>query len=120
MLTHLAERCRFAREQGVSDLIVDPGIGFGKRLEDNYELLRRLGELRVLGYPLLLGASRKSFIGNLLEVPVDQRLYGSLAAALIGVARGAHMLRVHDVAQTRQVLEVFRGMETLKAGGETA
>ncbi|MCB0288754.1 MAG: dihydropteroate synthase [Calditrichaeota bacterium] len=120
VLTLLAERCRFAREQGVSDLIVDPGIGFGKRLEDNYELLRRLGELRVLGYPLLLGASRKSFIGNLLEVPVDQRLYGSLAAALIGVARGAHMLRVHDVAQTRQVLEVFRGMETLKAGGETA
>ena len=120
VLTHLAERCHFAREQGVSDLIVDPGIGFGKRLEDNYELLRRLGELKVLGYPLLLGASRKSFIGNLLEVPVDQRLYGSLAAALIGVARGAHMLRVHDVAQTRQVLEVFRGMETLKAGGETA
>lgn len=120
ILDHLAERCRFAREQGVNDLVVDPGIGFGKRLEDNYELLRRLGELKVLGYPLLLGASRKSFIGKLLNVPVDERLCGSLAAALIGVARGANILRVHDVAQTRQVLEIFRGMETLKAGGGSA
>lgn len=119
VLDHLAERCRYAREQGVSDLIVDPGVGFGKRLEDNYELLRRLGELKVLGYPLLLGASRKSFIGNLLGVPVEERLYGSLAAALIGAARGANILRVHDVAQTRQVLAIFRGMETLKASGET-
>lgn len=119
VLDHLAERCRFAREQGVSELIVDPGIGFGKRPEDNYELLRRLGELKVLGYPLLLGASRKSFIGNLLGLPVEERLYGSLAAALIGVACGANILRVHDVAETRQMLEIFRGVKTLKAGGET-
>ncbi len=78
-------------------LIVDPGIGFGKTAEQNLEVLRDLGALRVLGRPLLLGASRKSTIGKVLDVPADQRLEGTLTLTALGVAFGADMLRVHDV-----------------------
>ncbi|MCK6620713.1 MAG: dihydropteroate synthase [Calditrichia bacterium] len=111
----LGQRCRFAAQQGVTQLIIDPGIGFGKRLNDNYELLRRLGELRSLGYPILLGASRKSFIGNLLNAPPEARAAGSLAAALYGVAQGASILRVHDVAETQQALAVQEAIRERKA-----
>jgi dihydropteroate synthase/2-amino-4-hydroxy-6-hydroxymethyldihydropteridine diphosphokinase len=79
-------------------LILDPGIGFGKTVEQNLELINRLGEIRALGYPLLLGASRKSFIGYTLNLPPSERLEGTAAAAAIGILRGADILRVHDVA----------------------
>jgi dihydropteroate synthase len=79
-------------------LIVDPGIGFGKTAEQNLELLRELGALRVLGRPILLGTSRKSTIGKVLDVPADQRLEGTLATTALGIAAGADIVRVHDVA----------------------
>jgi dihydropteroate synthase len=91
-----------ARAAGVPDenIIVDPGIGFGKTLEQNLELINRLGELRALGHPVLLGTSRKSMIGMVLDLPADQRLEGNLAVTAIGIANGADIVRVHDVRET--------------------
>ena len=79
-------------------LIVDPGIGFGKTPEQNLELLRGLAELRVLGRPILLGTSRKSTIGKVLDLPADQRVEGTLATTALGIAAGVDIVRVHDVA----------------------
>jgi dihydropteroate synthase len=95
----LLESVSIAHTAGVRDdqIILDPGIGFGKTVEQNLELLDRLGEIRSLGYPLLLGASRKSFIGYTLDLPADQRLEGTAAAVAIGIDRGADIIRVHDV-----------------------
>jgi dihydropteroate synthase len=91
-----------ARAAGVPDenIIVDPGIGFGKTLEQNLELVNRLAELRALGHPVLLGTSRKSMIGMVLDLPADQRLEGNLAVTAIGIANGADIVRVHDVRET--------------------
>lgn len=91
-----------ARAAGVpdGDIIVDPGIGFGKTLEQNLELVNRLGELRQLGHPVLLGTSRKSMIGMVLDLPAEQRLEGNLAVTAIGIANGADIVRVHDVRET--------------------
>lgn len=85
------------------NIIVDPGIGFGKTLEGNLEVLRRLGELKALGRPILLGTSRKSMIGMVLDLPPDQRLEGTAATVAIGIANGADIVRVHDVLQMRRV-----------------
>ena len=96
----LLESAALALAAGIprEHIILDPGIGFGKTVEQNLELLNRLGELRALGYPLLLGPSRKSFIGYTLDLPPDQRLEGTAAAVAVGIARGADIVRVHDVA----------------------
>lgn len=88
-------------------IIVDPGIGFGKRLEDNLALLSRLDEIAASGYSVLVGVSRKSFIGALSAAPAEARLPGSLAAACAARAGGASIFRVHDVAETVQALAVF-------------
>lgn len=95
----LTESVRIAHQGGVADdqIILDPGIGFGKTVEQNLEIMRRLDEFKQLGFPLLLGVSRKSFIGYTLNLPPDQRLEGTLAACVIGIQRGADILRVHDV-----------------------
>ena len=87
-------------------LILDPGFGFGKTLEQNFELLGRLNEMQ-LTYPLLIGVSRKSMIGNLLNRSVDERLAGSIAAALYALAQGARIIRVHDVQATSDAVKVF-------------
>jgi len=79
------------------DIIIDPGIGFGKSLEQNLEIVRRLAELKSLGRPILLGSSRKLMIGLVLDLPADQRLEGTAATVAIGIANGADMVRVHDV-----------------------
>ena len=88
-----------AHRAGIADdrIILDPGIGFGKTVSQNLELLNRLDEIRGMGHPLLLGTSRKSFIGYTLNLPPDQRAEGTAAANVIGIARGADILRVHDV-----------------------
>jgi dihydropteroate synthase len=94
-----AERAGVAPE----NIIVDPGIGFGKTLEQNLELVKRLAELKCLGRPILLGTSRKSMIGLVLDRPPDQRLEGNLAVTAIGIANGADIVRVHDVRPTALV-----------------
>ena len=97
-----------AIEVGVSreNIIVDPGIGFGKTLEGNLELLRRLDELKQLSRPILLGTSRKSMIGLVLDLPADQRLEGTAATIAIGIANGADIVRVHDVMQMKRVVRM--------------
>jgi dihydropteroate synthase len=105
----LAARIAVATAAGVEEerIWIDPGIGFGKTVEHNLELIKRLGELRVLGRPILLGPSRKSFLGKLTGRDVEARLGSSLAAAVIGVQAGADAVRVHDVAATRDALAVL-------------
>jgi len=95
----LMESVEIARAAGIKDenIVLDPGIGFGKTVEQNLELVDRLGEIRSLGFPVLLGPSRKSFIGFTLDLPPDQRLEGTAAAVAIGITRGADIVRVHDV-----------------------
>lgn len=88
-----------AHKAGIPDehIILDPGIGFGKTIAQSLELLDRLSELRSLGYPLLIGPSRKSFIGYTLDLPPDQRIEGTAAAVAVGITRGADIIRVHDL-----------------------
>jgi dihydropteroate synthase len=102
----LAARIEFATSEGIDEerIWVDPGIGFGKTVEHNLELHRRLGELSELGRPIAFGSSRKSFIGKLTGADIDQRLGGTIASNVIAYANGARMLRVHDVAPMRQAL----------------
>ncbi|EGM76499.1 dihydropteroate synthase [Rheinheimera sp. A13L] len=89
-----------------SQIILDPGFGFGKNLQHNYQLLSQLSEVMALNYPLLVGMSRKSMIGQLLNIQADQRLAGSLACATIAVIKGARIIRVHDVKETVQAVAV--------------
>ena len=95
----LMDSVLIARSAGIPDerIILDPGIGFGKSVEQNLELINRLGEIRDLGFPVLLGPSRKSFIGYTLDLPPAQRLEGTAAAVAVGITRGADIVRVHDV-----------------------
>jgi dihydropteroate synthase len=99
VIDSLREGVKLAQDVGVAweNIIIDPGIGFGKTLVGNLELMRRLGELRALGRPILLGTSRKSMIGLALDLPLDQRLEGTAATVALGIANGADMVRVHDV-----------------------
>lgn len=101
----LMESVEFAHSAGIPDekIILDPGIGFGKTVEQNLELINLLPEIRGLGYPLLYGPSRKSFIGYTLDQPPDQRLAGTAAAVAVGIVRGADIIRVHDVDFMQQV-----------------
>jgi len=100
----LAERIEFAVGEGIAEerIWVDPGIGFGKTVDHNVELLRRLGELRELGRPVVVGTSRKRFIGALTGREVDDRLGGTIASNVLALRAGADVLRVHDVAEMRQ------------------
>lgn len=104
----LLGRMHFALEAGVEleQMIIDPGIGFGKELEHNLALLRQLPTLASLGRPLLVGPSRKAFIGKLLDLSPDERLEGSLAAAVAAVLAGANMIRTHDVKEARRALRI--------------
>lgn len=101
----LLESVALAHAAGIPDehILLDPGIGFGKTVEQNLELIDRLAEIRALGYPVLLGPSRKSFIGYTLDLPPDQRLEGTAAAVAIGIDRGADIVRVHDVKELARV-----------------
>jgi len=104
----LAERLEAAVAAGVEEerIWLDPGIGFGKTVDHNLELLRRLGELRELGRPLVVGTSRKSFIGKIDGSPVGERIGGSIASSVIALAEGADILRVHDVAEAVQAAKL--------------
>jgi dihydropteroate synthase len=104
----LADRVQVALAAGIAEerIWLDPGIGFGKTVEHNLELLRRLGELRELGRPLVVGTSRKSFIGEVDGSPAGKRLGGTVASSVLAAAAGAEVLRVHDVAEMGQALAV--------------
>jgi dihydropteroate synthase len=108
----LGERIRVAEAAGIprERVVVDPGIGFGKTFEDNLALLRRQEVFHELGRPLLLGFSRKAFLGRLLGLPPEERLEGTIAAAVLSVERGAHILRVHDVGP---VVRAVRAAEAI-------
>jgi dihydropteroate synthase len=105
VIASLRKDINLALDAGVAweNIIIDPGIGFGKTVEGNLELIRRLGELKVLGRPILLGTSRKSVIGLVLDLPADQRLEGTAATIAVGIANGADIVRVHDVLQMARV-----------------
>ncbi len=115
----LAERVSACRAAGIADarIVLDPGFGFGKTLEHNLTLLRRLEALRIAGLPLLAGLSRKSMIGALTGKPSEARVHGSVAAALIAAQNGARILRVHDVAATVDALKVLTAVTDGAAGG---
>ena len=109
----LAERVASAEAAGIplNRIAVDPGFGFGKSLEHNIELLRRLGELAVPGLPLMVGISRKSMLGLITGRPAQERVSAGIAAHMLAVLRGARILRVHDVAATRDAIEVLQAVE---------
>ncbi len=88
-------------------IIIDPGIGFGKSIEDNLEILKRLSEFKVLGRPIMIGASRKSFLGKILHAQPDQRISGTVSSSILAAQNGAKILRVHDVKQVKQALKVL-------------
>ena len=112
VLEFLQARIDAALAAGIAEhnIIVDPGFGFGKTLEHNLLLLKSLSEFRKLGVQVLVGMSRKGMIGAILDKPADQRLYGSLAVAVIAAMQGADILRVHDVAETADALAMVRAI----------
>lgn len=109
VLAWLLQRAEICEQAGVrkENIILDIGFGYGKTLQHNYQLLNHLEQFVATGYPLLIGLSRKSMIGNLLQKDVNHRLVGSVAGALISVMKGAHIVRVHDVEATVDALKVW-------------
>ena len=110
---YFTERMHSAFNSGIDidQIVLDPGIGFGKSLSDNLSLMGNMGRLGELGRPLLLGASRKSFIGMVDHSSIDTRLGGSLAAVISAYLQGVKLFRVHDVSETRQVLDIFTAIQ---------
>ncbi len=109
------ERIEFARNHGISEnrIILDPGIGFGKRIQDNLEIIRRLREFTCFGLPIALGTSRKSFIGKIAgDAPVEKRLPGTIATCVSGYMNGARIFRVHDVKEVYQALKIISEIHT--------
>ena len=115
----LQQRLFAAQQAGIdrNNLIIDPGFGFGKNLQQNLRLIQAIPEFKAMGYPVLVGISRKSMIGDLLDKPVDQRLSGSVAAAVICAMLGADMIRVHDVTETRDALSIVQAVQQLSPQG---
>ena len=118
----LCERVDAARAAGIVDenIVLDPGLGFAKNARHSFELLARLAELTHEGVPVVVGASRKSFLASLDGAPPAERLGGSIAAGLIAVERGAAVLRVHDVLPARQALAVTRRAQSLELTPEAS
>ncbi|MEK6766877.1 MAG: dihydropteroate synthase [Planctomycetota bacterium] len=120
IISFLEKRIEYAVKSGIAhnNIIIDPGIGFGKRPEHNIEILRELNEFKCLNLPIMVGASRKSFISNVLELSddnnisqLDSRLVGTLVTLVIAVTKGANIVRVHDVKETVQVIKMYRAIE---------
>ncbi|MFC0014548.1 MULTISPECIES: dihydropteroate synthase [Allobacillus] len=112
MKKSLAESIEIAKKNGVSEdkIIIDPGIGFGKTLEQNLLVMRRLSELKAMGYPILLGTSRKSMIGKVLDLPVDERIEGTIATVCSGIQQGVEIVRVHDVKEVNRAVQMMDAM----------
>jgi dihydropteroate synthase len=109
---YLKESIQMAKDVGIQEekIIIDPGIGFGKRLEDNLNILKNLRKFSILNCPILVGPSRKSFIGKILDLPVEERLEGSLAALAVSIMNGANIVRVHDVKQSKRVAGIVNAI----------
>ncbi len=105
--SYLKERINFAHEAGIKDVIIDPGIGFGKGLRENLRIINNLNIFKGLGKPILIGPSRKSFIGEILGLEAKDRLEGSMAAVAISVMKGANLVRVHDVKEAKRVTKII-------------
>ena len=116
IIDYFKERIAIAEEHGMArpSIIIDPGIGFGKTLEHNLEIIRRLAEFKILGLPIMVGPSRKSFIGKIQGANADGRLEGSLAAAIVSAMKGADIVRVHDVKETRLALQIADAISDTK------
>lgn len=108
VLTDLEECVRIAKEAGIADdkIILDPGVGFGKTYEMNLEITNHLEILHRLGYPVLLGTSRKSMIGLTLDLPADDRVEGTLATTVLGVIKGCAFVRVHDIRENKRIIKM--------------
>jgi dihydropteroate synthase len=107
VLQFFAERVYQLRKLGLNDIVIDPGFGFGKTLDQNYQLLKQLDLFRILELPLLVGISRKSMIYSLLDCEPDQALNGTTAAHMAALMQGANLLRVHDVAAAKETVKIF-------------
>jgi len=112
VIAELSSSIDFALSSGIAEdrIIIDPGIGFGKRCQDNLAIIRGLSSLRSLGYPVLMGLSRKSFIGTVLDKPVEERLIGTVAANMLALMNGADILRVHDVGEAVDTVKIFEAV----------
>jgi dihydropteroate synthase len=114
---YLQEGISLGLKAGVRQFFLDPGIGFGKTSSDNYRLISGLSRFSDIGYPLLVGVSRKSFIGKTLDLPVESRLEGSLAAMTVAILNGAAVVRVHDVKESRRAAVIA---DALRQAGTSA
>ena len=113
---YLKESIGLARDAGIDKekIIIDPGMGFGKRVQDNLNILKNLRKFSILDCPILIGCSRKSFIGRILDLPTQERLEGSLAALAVAVINGANMVRVHDVKESRRVVTLVDAIQAVE------
>ena len=112
----LRERIEFALKKGIEEdkIIIDPGIGFGKRVEDNLRILKYLDSFKSLGFPILVGASRKSYMGKLLDLPVEERLESTIASNVIASLKGASIIRVHDVKENLRAIRMLEKITEVK------
>lgn len=112
IIAFLRKSVEIAEEAGIASdkIIIDPGVGFGKTLEHNLEIMDRLDELKTLGKAILLGTSRKSMIGKVLDLPVEERIEGTAATVALGIAKGADIIRVHDVKEMARVCKMMDAM----------
>ena len=112
MVKDMEESVAIARKAGVADdkIMLDPGVGFGKTYEMNLEAINHVDVLLPLGFPVLLGTSRKSVIGNTLNLPVDQRVEGTLSTTVIGMLRGCAFVRVHDVKENKRIIDMTKAI----------
>ncbi len=107
IIKYFSEKIRILRDLGVKDIILDPGFGFGKKLEHNYELLKNLSEFQMFELPILAGLSRKSMIYKYLEISPDEALTGTIALNMIALLKGANILRVHDVKEAKETVALY-------------
>jgi dihydropteroate synthase len=115
VIYELSECLYHARYAGINDIIIDPGFGFAKTLEQNYELLANLETFRVMGLPLLIGISRKSMVYKLLNIQPEQALNGTTAAHMVALMKGAAILRVHDVWAAKEAIKIFEAIRNAKS-----
>ncbi len=110
LLEYFNERIDALNKQGIEQIIIDPGIGFGKELDDNLQIIKYLKAFTIFGLPILIGTSRKSFIGHITGEPIEERLTGTLAANSIALVNGANILRVHDVKPHKELIKIFEAI----------